>query len=189
MSAPLMPLTVWTTTVPGRAGCLPAAVAARAIATFSKPHDLVVTIGGPAYLDAARYLHRRHRTAHRTATPPPSRRPGEFTGGAAALVIDHPATGSAADLLDGFADVVRLLRPGGFLLTVHAPTGGAVDPLAATIAAARATGLRYLQHLVALTAHITASGLPAPPADPSDRLLAPAHTDLAVFTLPGGGHA
>jgi len=183
----LVPLTVWAIPTPAPAGVLPPAAAARAIATFSQPGDLVLTHGGPGTLaDAANYLHRRHRT-HDPADPDTPRGHGRTAG----LVIDHPTPTQPTVLLARFAHHVARLRPGGFLLTVHSPAAGPHDPLAAAILAAQAAGLRYLQHLIVLAVPITGGRLAPPPAPRghSGRLLVPAHLDVAVFTTPGGSHA
>lgn len=186
-----MPLTVWTTPTPAPAGVLPPAAAARAIATFSQAGDLVLTRGGPGALaDAASYLHRRHHALDPTdpAAPPGTRhRPGRTAG----LVIDHPAPAQPTVLLARFANLAAQLRPGGCLLTVHPPTDGPYDPLATAILAAKAAGLRYLQHLIVLTVPITAGRLSAPPTPRhhDGRLLTPVHLDVAVLTTPGGSRA
>ncbi|OHV40838.1 MULTISPECIES: hypothetical protein [Pseudofrankia] len=187
--ARLVPLTVWTTPTPTQPGLLPPAAAARAIATFTSSEDLVLTVGGPAGLaDAASYLQRRH---HALDTAETTSRTG--WSGPAGLVIDHPTPTPTAPttLLPRFVGLAAQLRPGGFLLTVHPPASGPLDPLAATIAAARAAGLRYLQHIVALTTPISSGALTPPPASrtTAGQFLTAVHVDLAVFTTPGGHRA
>ncbi|WP_018503443.1 hypothetical protein [Parafrankia discariae] len=181
----IIPLTVWPTTTPGIPGSLPAEAAARAIATFSNTGDLVIGIDDTGILiGAADYLHRRYTALHRTATTPVITHCRERGAG---LIIDHPPIAGPESLLSDLSMLAGLLRPGGYLLTVHTPIGGVNDPLADTIIAARATGLRYLQHIIILTAPIHDSELhPHTEGLSGGGLLEPVHTDLAVFTRPGG---
>ncbi|WP_018504169.1 hypothetical protein [Parafrankia discariae] len=184
----IIPLTVWPTTTPGIPGALPPLAAARAIATFTHSGDLVIGIDDTGILTgAADHLHRRYTALHRTQNP---------TGKAithcqerdAGLIIDHPPATTPERLLCDLSMLAGLLRPGGYLLTVHTPTGGATDPLADTITAARATGLRYLQHIIILTSPIDDGELhPHTEIPLGVGLLEPVHTDLAVFHRPGGG--
>ena len=96
-----------------------------------------------------------------------------------------------------YAACERVLRPGGVLAVLTASTprpGGLRDDPGEVIAAARAAGLIYAQHIVALHAAITGGQLtPGPPgaARPDEAAGAPAvhacvHSDLLVFTKPGG---
>ncbi|CUU60628.1 hypothetical protein Ga0074812_14345 [Parafrankia irregularis] len=184
----IIPLTVWPTATPEISGALPAEAAARALATFSNTRDLVISLDDRGILTgAADYLRRRYIALRRTpeGTIPGSTRNWD---GDAGLVIDHPPAASPETLLADLSTLARMLRPGGYCLTVHTPAGGSADPLADTITAARAAGLRYLQHIIILTSPIQDDGL-HPPADiPSDHgPLHPVHTDLAVFAKPGGG--
>jgi hypothetical protein len=89
-----------------------------------------------------------------------------------------------------------VLRPGGVLAVITASTprpAGLRDDPGEVIAAARASGLVYAQHIVALHAAITDGQLtPAPPdaACPDEPPGPPAvcariHSDLLVFTKPG----
>jgi hypothetical protein len=99
----------------------------------------------------------------------------------------------------GFAACERVLRPGGVLAVIAGPaapggtlagTGGTLAGTAGSlVAAARAAGLVYAQHIVLVRAAIDGDRLapadPDPgPAVPGGR---PAHDDLLVFTKPGGG--
>ncbi|MCK9903616.1 hypothetical protein MXD63_26635 [Frankia sp. Cpl3] len=185
----IIPLTVWPTITPEIPGALPADAAARAIATFSHTGDLVIGIDDSGILlGAADYLQRRYLALHRTpqtaATPIlPHCRERD-----AGLIIDHPPAASPENLLPDLSTLTGILRPGGYLLTVHTPTGGEHDPLADTITAARSAGLRYLQHIIILTSPIHDGELHPLPENPSSGgLLEPVHTDLAVFARPGGG--
>jgi hypothetical protein len=95
-----------------------------------------------------------------------------------------------------YAACERVLRPGGVLAVLTASTArpaGLRDDPAGVIAAARAAGLIYTQHIVALHAAITDGQLiPGPPgaARPDEAAGPPAvhariHSDLLVFTKPG----
>ena len=97
-----------------------------------------------------------------------------------------------------FACCHRALRPGGMLAVVtasQARRGRLADLPGETVARARAAGLVYAQHIIALRAVIRDSKLaPRSPAgwpDPQPAAgAAPAHVrvhcDLLVFTKPGG---
>lgn len=185
----IIPLTVWPTTTPQTPGELSPDTAARAIATFSHNGDLVIGVDDTGILTAAAdYLHRRYTGIHRpqrSDATPIWRRCRERD---ADLIIDHPPITGPESLLTDLSGLAGLLRPGGYLLTVHTPISGVNDPLADTITAARATGLRYLQHIIILTSPIHDSELHPHTLEPCGvGLLEPIHTDLAVFTRPGGG--
>ncbi|WP_239341592.1 hypothetical protein [Frankia sp. CiP3] len=209
MSAPLpeqradeqqyVPLTVWlgeTTPPPG----LSPSTLLRAIALFSQPNEAIVTIDGPPGVHAAAdYLHRRlHTTARHTGTGMVTPAGGSFPCHTAGLVIDYQpdmVDATVDDFPDPFlADYIHvrgILRPGGIFLVVIAPVRPQLDGLARTITAARGAGLRYLQHIVVVTAPVTDDRLAPPVAGlPVDgRFLIPVHTDLAVFTTSGGRRA
>ncbi|WP_018640749.1 hypothetical protein [Parafrankia elaeagni] len=184
----IIPLTVWPTTTPHTPGELPPNAAARAIATFSHNGDLVIGIDDSGILTgAADYLHRRYTRLSRNQRPDATPTIQRCRERDADLIIDHPPAGDPESLLSDLSGLTGLLRPGGYLLTVHTPTGGVNDPLADTITAARATGLRYLQHIIILTSPIHDGELHPHTERASGGLLEPVHTDLAVFTRPGGG--
>ena len=132
-------------------------------------------------------------------------RPG-LAGPRLLLEAGCPEAGQAALAITGrggpggsvlYAACERVLRPGGVLAVItastHRPAGLRDDP-AGVIAAARAAGLVYAQHIVALHAAITGGQLtPGPPgaARPDEAAGPPAvcariHSDLLVFTKPGG---
>ena len=83
-----------------------------------------------------------------------------------------------------------MLRPDGVLAVLAGPAapGGTLAGTAGSlVAAGRAAGLVYAQHIVLVRAAINGDRLaPADrgPAVPAGR---PAHDDLLVFTKPGGG--
>ena len=89
-----------------------------------------------------------------------------------------------------YAACERVLRPGGVLAVLPAATrtpAGLRDDPGEVIAAARAAGLIYTQHIIAVHAAITGGQLtpgpgeaPGPPA-----ACARIHSDLLVFTKPG----
>jgi len=135
-------------------------------------------------------------------------RPG---GPALVLAPGNPVTGQAALAVAGccspgccaasgqdgqdagllFAACERVLRPGGVLAVIAGPAadGGALtDTAGSVVAAARAAGLVYAQHIVLVRAAIDGDRLaPAAPIAGAD---APGgsqvHDDLLVFTKPGG---
>ena len=97
--------------------------------------------------------------------------------------------GQDAGLL--FAACERVLRPGGVLAVIAGPAadgGTLTDTAGSVVAAARAAGLVYAQHIVLVRAEIDGDRLaPAAPIAGAD---APGgsqvHDDLLVFTKPGG---
>jgi hypothetical protein len=123
-------------------------------------------------------------------------------GGAPAPPRACPAAGSPGDGEPAagpgvlYAACQRVLRPGGVLAVITASTpcpGGLRDDPGEAITQARAAGLIYAQHIVALHAPICGSQLTPRPDDtarPDQAAGLPAvhiriHTDLLVFTKPG----
>jgi len=199
-AGPGVPLSVWAglpapdCAPPGqpRGGPVTTAAAARITGSFSWPGDLIVNIdGSPAVTEAA-------AAAGRVVlglTPGGAARllvPGDPDAGTAALVI----TGCPGPEPDGggllYAASERVLRPGGVLAVITPGPGGDGPPgdLAGhAVAAARAAGLTYAQHIVLVHAAIHGDRLD--PAGPAPATGSPpggtrVHTDLLVFTKPGG---
>ena len=96
-----------------------------------------------------------------------------------------------------YAACQRVLRPGGVLAVITASTpgpGGLRDDPGEAITQARAAGLVYAQHIVALHAPIRDGQITPAPGDaarPGEgagpaALHARAHSDFLVFTQPGG---
>jgi hypothetical protein len=94
---------------------------------------------------------------------------------------------------DLLTDAAQLLRRGGLLVTVtantHTTDGPLIDIAALTVVLAREAGLRYLQHIIALTAPIQDGALTPPEpaghrhaADGAGGASRPAHADVLVFT-------
>ena len=139
----------------------------------------------------------------------PAARPlAQARAGGPALLLEAgcPEAGQAALAITGrggpgtrvlYAACERVLRPGGVLAVITASTprpAGLRDDPGEVIAAARAAGLIYAQHIVALHAAITDGQLTPGPQDaarPDETAGPPAvcariHSDLLVFTKPGG---
>jgi hypothetical protein len=128
--------------------------------------------------------------------------PGDPAAGQAALAITgcrhpgcHPAPGPeapAAGLVHAAAH--RVLTPGGILAVItasHAPDDGRLtDPAGNTVAAARAAGLIYTQHIVLVHAAIRDDhldpGTTRPPGQPGG---SPVHSDLLLFSKIGSRSA
>jgi len=132
-------------------------------------------------------------------------RPG---GPALVLAPGNPVTGQAALAVAGccspgccaasgqdeqdagllYAACERVLRPGGVLAVIAgpaAPGGTTADTAGSVVAAARAAGLVYAQHIVLVRAEIDGDRLaPAGGADAPGG--SPVHDDLLVLTKPGG---
>ena len=125
--------------------------------------------------------------------------PGNPVTGQAALAIAGCCSSSCraasgqddqdAGLL--YAACERVLRPGGVLADItspSAPGGTLTDTAGSVVAAARAAGLVYAQHIVLVRAGIDGDRLiPAAPGTGADAPGgSPVHDDLLVFTKPGG---
>ena len=188
------------------------AAARRVIDTFSLPGDLVATAGdSPAVAGAAAATSRRvlalaagpalarQQPGVPAALPPPGD-PAAGTAGLAVASWRGPGCcGSRPGSADGepgpgpvFAACERVLRPGGVLAVAvgpAAPGGTLAGTAGSVVAAARAAGLVYAQHVVLVRAGIDGDRLA--PADPDPGTVVPggrpAHDDLLVFTKPGGG--
>lgn len=218
-TGPGVPLSIWPglpahDTRDGQpcGGPVTAEAARRVIDAFSLPGNLVAADGGclPAVAEAAADAGRRVLAV--TAGPAPARQrpgvpaalppPGDPAAGTAGLAIvgwrgpgccgSRPVCGDGEpDPGPAFAACERVLRPGGVLAVITGPAapGGPAAGTAGSVAAARAAGLVYAQHIVLVRAAIDGDSLaladPGPgPAVPGGR---PAHDDLLVFTKPGGG--
>jgi hypothetical protein len=183
------------------------------ITAFSRPGDLVAVIPGTgcaALTAAAASTGRRvlgvtaglpgplAPACRGTAAPgaPPS---AGRDSGHAALAVTLSRHGLPADGVDAgeaapYAACHRVLRPGGVLAVLAGcPAPGGIPDLALAVACARAAGLVYAQHIILLHAAITGGQLrpfpgprPGPPGVQHDPPGARIHTDLLIFTKPGG---
>jgi hypothetical protein len=198
-----LPLSVWPG-VPGPA-CpapgpdhlpCPGAGAVPVIAAFSRPGDLVAVpgVGCPALAAAARTSRRILDITDPGGQPggasfPPGQATLAVTACTAALSADGAATCQTAL----YATCQRVLRPGGILaVIVGRPAPGQLPDLAHAVAAARAAGLIYAQHIILIHAAIDGGQLrpfPSQHAAPRPREGPPGariHADLLVLTKPGG---
>jgi hypothetical protein len=130
--------------------------------------------GGPAAL-----LRDRCRVAGQaalaviTACPAPCCDPAGAEGGA----------DTGTEVL--YAACQRILKPGGVLAVITTAARAPAGP-AGVIARARAAGLVYAQHIIALHAPVRDSRLHRPPGPCPDGAHLPAHSDFLIFTTPGG---
>jgi hypothetical protein len=202
-TGPGVPLSIWPGLPdPGArdgepcGGPVTTAAARRVIDAFSVPGDLIAG-GLPAVTQAAAAAGRRvlaldpgpapalRRPGAPAALPPP----GDPAAGTAALAVagcgQEPDVEPAQDPGPVFAACERVLRPGGVLAVITgpaAPGGQDVGTAGSLVAAARAAGLVYAQHIVLVRAAVDGDHLA--PAVPG---AGPVHDDLFVFTKPGGG--
>jgi len=203
-TGPGVPLSVWpglpAPDSPACGGPVTAAAALRVITAFSVPGDMVAAAGcQPAVTVAAAAAGRAVLALAPDACggdPPggPCLAPaaGSPAAGRAALAVagcpgclSRQQSGRDAGLL--YAACERALRPGGVLAVIAGPAaeGGTAGGI---VAAARAAGLVYAQHIVLVRAAIDGDRLDpaAPDPGPGPDLPGPVHDDLLVFTKPGG---
>lgn len=203
---PGVPLSVWaglpvpagSQDGPPCGGSVTRAAAAQIIESFTRHGDLVAVIGElPAVAEAAAAVGR----AVLSLVPGdlggyPAPVPGN--GQAALAVTGYCGPGCCASARYGddgggllYAACERLLRPGGVLAVLIAgPGADAHSRLAGSaVAAARAASLSYAQHIALVHAVIDGDRLDPGPA-PAARAGVPGdirvHSDLLVFTKPGG---
>lgn len=183
----------------------PAAAAAAVITAFTSPGDLVVTPdpGAGVFATAAAGAGRRAR-GPRPADPAALLAGSCPDAGQAALAVVTacgtpgcaPGAGRPGAAAAGpcvmFAACHRVLAPGGLLAVI---TNAACHPGHAgdITASARAAGLVYTQHIIAVHAAISGGRLRLPaeaPARPPGSRPAgpqrPVHSDVLLFRLPGG---
>ncbi|HCU95954.1 MAG TPA: hypothetical protein DHU96_25840, partial [Actinobacteria bacterium] len=205
-------------------GPVTAAAAARAIAAFSRPGDLVaapdgslavieaavaagrcvlglIPAGGRAVAGLPAGVDPAARPLARLRPGGPGRllAPGDPDAGQAALAITgchgagccspEPGGGDGPALV--YAACQRVLAPGGVLAVItasRASDGGQLADLAGhAVAAARAAGLVYAQHIVLVHAAIDGDHLTPDPAAAAAASRAGGtqiHSDLLVFTKP-----
>jgi hypothetical protein len=188
-------------TLDARDGVLVAAAAAagrRVLGLAPGPRSGQLTLAGLAGLDPRL----RPLAEVRPGGPALLLAAGNPEAGQAALAIiggGEPAPGEpAADPGVLYAACQRVLRPGGVLAVITASTpgpGGLRDDPGEVISRARAAGLVYAQHIVALHVPVTGSQIaPAPGPGGAARpgeVAGPAavharvHSDFLVFTQPG----
>lgn len=178
-----------------RDGVLVAAAAAagrRVLGLAPDPRSRVRVLAGLAGLDPGLRL----LAEVRSGGPALLLKAGNPEAGQAPLAI----TGGGAPAADPgvlYAACQRVLQPGGVLAVITASTphpGGLRDDPGEVISQARAAGLVYAQHIVALHAPIADSQIILPPGDTARPgevaalagVHARAHSDFLVFTQPGG---
>jgi hypothetical protein len=172
-------------------GPVTTAAAARVIESFSRPGDLIAAPAGSPAAAAAGAAGRSFRAIPAAALTGRGDRAAWIRPGWPASPADlaiaahcgHPCCAAPGDGPGGgllLAACERLLRPGGTLAVITAGP----DPAhpGTVVAAARAAGFLYTQHIVLLHAAIDGDRLDPGPAAPCG---AAAHTDLLVFAKPG----
>lgn len=174
-------------------GPVTAATAARAVAAFSRPGDLVAVPGAgcPALASAAARTGRRIADIADPGGQPggASCPPGQAALAVAAFSATLSADGAATCQTALYPACHRVLRPGGILAIIAARTApGQIPDLAHAVASARTAGLIYAQHIVLL--HAALDGGQLRPFPGQDAVSCPAggppgariHADLLVLT-------
>jgi hypothetical protein len=183
---PPVPLATWRTPRDPTAGShqVPAALAARMCAAYSRPAEPIVdAIGEPAVEAAASAYGRLHVPA--TVDDLAHLLPVEQPIAALVLLRWPPAepAGDGITVDQVIAGASWLLRPGGCVaVLVGQPASPAV--LAEIVGAATRIGLRYLQHVIAIDAEIIGDQLHTDTAAVPPARHARAHRDVLVFTPP-----
>lgn len=189
---------------------LSSAALAYVIRRYTRFGDVVLALDGHrSVIAAARYLRRvparlvtsRHGPWVRLVPPPAGRWPRRVVrrpgSGANLILVALPRAGADSLDLHGMTRAMttwrRLLRPGGHLiaaLTARGPEQGKVSHRSTVIAAGRAAGLVYHQHIPVLLVSLPAREPRTEPETPDEgddgrRLLAgrhlPAFRDVLVF--------
>ncbi|WP_433615307.1 hypothetical protein ACQP2P_11185 [Dactylosporangium sp. CA-139114] len=153
---------------------------------YTRAGDVVLDLDAhPSVARAARYLHRHpaivvadgdtHRVRLTGVRARPTRVRRLTEAGVSLLLAGLPQPGGDRLGLHALTEAThqwrRLVRPGGFVLTVLAPAPpqpGRVSRRSTVIAAARAAGLRYHQHLPALLVPLPATEPRTDPATAAD---------------------
>lgn len=166
----------------------------RLIAHYTRADDVVLDLDNhPSVANAARYLHCRPATIvtedGHTGVRATARRAGSgdtmdvTEHGVSLLLAGLPrSTNGLHETTEAMRRWHRLLRPGGFALVALTPTDGERRPVtqrSTVVAAARAAGLRYHQHLPFPL-------VPLPAAEPRTDPATATDTPAALL---GGRHA
>jgi hypothetical protein len=159
---PPVPINVWHLP-PSVDGTVPAALVRRLVITYTRPGATIIDL---------------------TTSPLPS--PDPFP--AALIITQWPATGlNVEEPEELFDSCAQLLAVHGHLAVVVPTTWTVLGPL---VAAARASGLTYLQHIVIthqLPRHVPGTATRPLPADrPQHPRI---HSDLLLFRRTGAAHA
>lgn len=183
----------------GDAGGIPQTLAHRVISVFSKPGERIVLDGDQHPFLASVAGSITDRTVTPTAPSAATHRdaPGEIGSdqpgqGEHTLVaaVQAPQRVVEAHRYQGWAQV---LRPGSVLVVVTASPAGVGtfrNQVGEVITAARRAGLSYLQHIIAVAAHVEGDRLLVPsrripPPEHATRpalVHVPAHHDILAFT-------
>ncbi len=180
--------------------------ACQMIATYTRARDVVIDLDRNATVnDAARRLERRPANLLTDRYGTSGRRPGPRLplggeAGAGLIVARLPRPGAYTLDLHGLTASMRIwraaLRPGGYLLAALTVSDWGGNHASTVITAARAAGLLYHQHLIALRVPLPEHEPRAEPdtaATTTPQLVdgrhAPTHTNLLVFATPGGQEA
>lgn len=188
---PPVPITIWRTPYQqADTHPYPSALAKRIVATFSRPGDTVADITGGRFLQGPCVAAGR---AYVAAGLEPAALPA-----ASLVVVDWAAVSARPGVDAAIAAMLRAvrlaLRPGGHLV-VLTPDTGAGPAARHLVAGCLATGLTYLQNIIALRADIKAGRLVAHPLDlaachsSAGDTAVKVHADLFVFTAPATGGA
>jgi hypothetical protein len=172
---------------PGRSGPV---LAYRVIASFSRRDELIATAGiGARMLAAAAAAAGRTAVIVSPVTQPRGRAVLAVTAACPCPTARLPGLGPDDPGLDeAIGACAWALRPGG-LLAVLTSAARAPGLPGDVVARARAAGLGYTQHIVLVHAVIRGDSLDGPQPPPgldSAGVHAAAHTDLLLFTAPGG---
>jgi hypothetical protein len=170
---------------------------------YTAAGDLVADLDRqPAVTAAAGWLERRLTTGDRALDAGPAgRRPPAERARLVIATLPRPGAHQLNALTDWTGQVrARLLAADGYLLTLVTPgtsVGRFVDRATTVVAAARAAGLRYHQHIIDIPHPLLSEHEPR--AEPATAAAGPpqlhhgrhvpAHTEIYVFAAAGGHRA
>jgi hypothetical protein len=165
---PPVPITVWHVPAARAADTMSSPLAQRLVANFAHPRDLIIDVTRGSQLaqaaSAARRRHRRHQAADLAS------------GKAQAVLLVSGWPAGDVPVEDFLASCAAQLAVGGCAAVVL--TDGEVAFNQSLIAAARAAGLTYLQHIVA------AHDLSDRHGQLDDGTHIRVHSDVLIFSAP-----
>jgi hypothetical protein len=176
-----VPVNIWRLPAGDADAPVGARLAARLLAEYTRPKELVYDhLPSPVLRKATQAAGRGYRAANRFQTP----------DRAALAVATWPVTDTRLDPVLVLGGLRRRLQPGGYLAVIvppvlDGPGGRAPVELGPLVAVATTARLAYLQHVVTMPTTAPPASDPTAATTPGARVHEPAHervhTDILVF--------